>query len=90
MAASWPGSLFGRLKAIVSASAGVAEHYAPALAGLLVADPNDPRELGAKLLSWRRDMAGLRAAVAPLSAALRSHTWGAMAEEIAACALEQA
>lgn len=75
--------------AIVSASAGVAEYYAPALAGLLVTDPNDPKELGAKLLSWRRDMEGLRAAVAPLSAALRSHTWDAMAEQIAACALEQ-
>ena len=76
--------------AIVSASAGVAEHYAPSLAGLLVADPNDPRELAAKLLSWRRDMEGLRAAVVPLSSALRSHTWDAMAEEIATCALEQA
>jgi glycosyltransferase involved in cell wall biosynthesis len=76
--------------AIVSASAGVAEQYPPELAGLLIADPNDPAELGAKLLSWRRDMEHLRAEVAPLSAALRSHTWDAMAEQIAACAPEQA
>jgi len=76
--------------AIVSASAGVAEQYPPELAGLLIADPNDPAELRAKLLAWRRDMEHFRAAVAPLSAALRSHTWDAMAEQIAACALEQA
>jgi glycosyltransferase involved in cell wall biosynthesis len=75
--------------AIVSASAGVAEHYPPELADLLIADPNDPGELRAKLLSWRRDMEHLRTAVAPLSAALRSHTWDAMAEQISACALEQ-
>lgn len=76
--------------AIVSASAGVAEHYPPELGGLLIDDPNDPAELRAKLLAWRRDMEHVRAAVAPLSAALRGHTWDAMAEQIAACALEQA
>ena len=36
--------------AIVSASAGVAEHYPPELGGLLIADPNDPAELRGKLL----------------------------------------
>jgi glycosyltransferase involved in cell wall biosynthesis len=75
--------------ALVSASAGVAEHYPPELADLLIADPDDPAELVAKLQSWRREMEHFRAAVAPLSAALRSHTWDAMAEQIAACALEQ-
>jgi glycosyltransferase involved in cell wall biosynthesis len=76
--------------AIVSASAGVAEQYPPELAGLLIADPDDPAELRAKLLAWRHDMEHFRAAVAPLSAMLRSHTWDAMAEQIAACALEPA
>jgi hypothetical protein len=76
--------------AIVSASAGVAEHYPPELAELLIADPNDPAELSAKLLAWRREMEQVRSAVVPLSAALRSRTWDAMAEQIAACAREQA
>jgi glycosyltransferase involved in cell wall biosynthesis len=71
--------------AIVSASAGVAEHYPAALAGLLVADPNDPAELCAKLLAWRRAMEQVRVAIGPLSAALRSHTWDAMAAQVAEC-----
>jgi glycosyltransferase involved in cell wall biosynthesis len=75
--------------AIVSASAGVAEQYPPELAELLIADPNDPSELGATLRSWRRNIDGIRTAVAPLSNALRSHTWDAMAGEIASCAIEQ-
>jgi glycosyltransferase involved in cell wall biosynthesis len=76
--------------AIVSASAGVAEQYPPELGELLIADPNDPAELGAKLLAWRRDLERIRSAVLPLSAVLRGHTWDAMAEQIAACAREQA
>ena len=72
--------------AIVSASAGVAEHYPPELANLLIADPNDPAELGAKLLAWRRDLEQVRSAIVPLSAALCSHTWDAMAAEVAECA----
>jgi glycosyltransferase involved in cell wall biosynthesis len=75
--------------AIVSASAGVAEHYPPELGELLIADPNDPAELSATLLAWRRDLERIRSAVVPLSAALRSRTWDAMAEQIAACAREQ-
>ena len=72
--------------AIVSASAGVAEHYPSDLANLLIVDPNDAAELGAKLLAWRRDHERLRTAIVPLSAALRSHTWDAMAAEVAECA----
>jgi glycosyltransferase involved in cell wall biosynthesis len=73
---------------LVSASAGVAEHYPPALGDLLIADPNDPEELCAKLLAWRRDMERFRLAIQPLSAALRSRTWDAMAGEIAECVLQ--
>jgi glycosyltransferase involved in cell wall biosynthesis len=76
--------------AIVSASAGVAEHYPPELAELLVADPDDPTELRTRLLKWRGDLERFRSAVVPLSESLRSHTWDAMAGQIAACALEQA
>jgi len=76
--------------AIVSASAGVAEHYPPELGDLLIADPNNAAELRAKLLAWRRDLERVRSAVVPLSAALRSRTWDDMAEQIAGCAREQA
>jgi len=74
--------------AIVSASAGVAEHYPPELAGLLINDPNDPAELRAKLLAWRRGMEATRLAIVPLSDALRRRTWDAMAGEIAECVLQ--
>jgi glycosyltransferase involved in cell wall biosynthesis len=69
--------------AIVSASAGVAEHYSPDLNELLIGNPNDPEELRAKLLVWRREMERFRSAIQPLSDALRSRTWDAMAGEIA-------
>jgi glycosyltransferase involved in cell wall biosynthesis len=74
--------------AIVSASAGVAEEYPPELGELLIADPNDPGELAAKLLAWRRDMERFRSAIQPLSDRLRRHTWDAMAGEIAECVLQ--
>lgn len=74
--------------AIVSASAGVAEHYAPELSDLLIAHPDDPGELGAKLLAWRRGMEATRLAIVPLSDALRRRTWDAMAGEITGCVLQ--
>jgi glycosyltransferase involved in cell wall biosynthesis len=73
--------------AIVSASAGIAEHYPPELAELLIADPNDSEELRAKLLAWRSDIERFRSAIGPLSAALRGRTWDAMAGEIAEAVL---
>ena len=69
--------------ALVSASAGVAEHYPPELGELLVDDPNEPEELRTRLLTWRRDMERFRSAIQPLSTALGRHTWDAMAKEIA-------
>jgi glycosyltransferase involved in cell wall biosynthesis len=71
--------------AIVSASAGVAEHYPSALADLLVGNPDDAEEVGAKLAGWRRNIEGMRAAIGPLSAQLRARTWDVMGEEIAEC-----
>jgi glycosyltransferase involved in cell wall biosynthesis len=69
--------------AIVSASAGVAEHYPSELGRLLIADPDDPAELEAKLMAWRGDIEGTRLAIVPLSTSLRSRTWDVMATEIA-------
>jgi glycosyltransferase involved in cell wall biosynthesis len=71
--------------ALVSAGAGVAEHYPPELAGLLIDDPDDPSELKAKLLAWRRSLEATRAAVLPLSRQLRAWTWDAMAAQIVEC-----
>jgi glycosyltransferase involved in cell wall biosynthesis len=73
------------IPAIVSASAGVAEHYPPQFNGLLIADSNDPRELATRLLAWRERMAATRAAIVPLSDTLRQRTWDVMAGEIADC-----
>jgi glycosyltransferase involved in cell wall biosynthesis len=70
--------------ALVSASAGVAEHYPPQLAELLIENPDDPRELANRLTAWRCDSERFRDLVRPLSAQLRARTWDAMAAEIAA------
>ena len=71
--------------AIVSASAGVAEHYPAALGGLLIQDPENPRELVDRLLAWRKDIEGHRSRVEKLGAQLRARTWDHMAGDIVAC-----
>jgi glycosyltransferase involved in cell wall biosynthesis len=77
------------LPAIVSARAGVAERYPADLGELLLADPDDSRELADRLRSWRRHREAWPARVAALSAELRSRTWGDMAAEFAAvCSTE--
>ena len=76
-------SLCRGVPALVSASAGVAEHYPPELAELLIQDPDSPDELVTRLRAWRCDQARFRRLVEPLSAALRSRSWDAMAAEIA-------
>ena len=68
--------------ALVSASAGVAERYTPALAELLIGDPDDAGELVDRLTLWRRDIDRFRSIVAPVSTALRERTWDAMAHQI--------
>lgn len=72
------------LPAVVSADAGVAERYPPALAELLLQDPDDARELEASLRNWRGHHERLRGAVRDLSAQLRSRTWQVMAEDVRA------
>jgi glycosyltransferase involved in cell wall biosynthesis len=69
--------------ALVSARAGVAEHYPPELGDLLIANPDDAGELGDRLIGWRSDLERFRSAIAPLSARLRSRTWERMAQDIA-------
>ncbi len=71
------------LPAIVSAQAGVAEHYPESLQDLLIVNPDDAGELADRLSAWRRDLPRYRALVLPVSAALRARTWDAMGEEIA-------
>jgi glycosyltransferase involved in cell wall biosynthesis len=69
------------LPAIVSASAGVAERYPPALVELLLDDPDNAGALEASLRNWRRHHERLRNAARELSLQLRQRTWQVMAEE---------
>jgi glycosyltransferase involved in cell wall biosynthesis len=69
--------------ALVSACAGVAERYPPQLSELVIANPDDPGELVARLSVWRCDRERFRSLVIPLSEQLRARTWEAMASEIA-------
>jgi glycosyltransferase involved in cell wall biosynthesis len=70
------------IPALVSARAGVAEMYPTELADLLIANPDDAREVEARLLAWRQNLERVSALVAPVSAALRARTWDHMAQEI--------
>jgi len=70
------------IPAIVSASSGVAERYPADLHQLLIANPDNPGELAERLRYWRSNHGWLAEVVRPLSDALRSHTWDAMASEI--------
>ena len=60
---------------------GVAEHYPPDLADLLVQDPNDAGELADRLRHWRGTLDWWPGRVAPLAEVLRERTWAAMAAE---------
>jgi glycosyltransferase involved in cell wall biosynthesis len=69
------------IPAVVSAVAGVAERFPDDLRRLLVADPDSPAELAAKLLEWRSD-ARVAAGVAAFAEELRSRTWDDMGQDI--------
>ncbi|GJG86384.1 hypothetical protein tb265_15650 [Gemmatimonadetes bacterium T265] len=70
--------------AVVSRVAGAAERYGPLQEGLLLASSDDVAGLVRTLRSWRSEMTAWKQRFAPLSAALRTHTWEAMAAEIEA------
>jgi glycosyltransferase involved in cell wall biosynthesis len=70
--------------AIVSANAGMAELYPPALRSWLLADATDHHELANKLKAWRRDIEGAQKAFAPFGSTLRQRSWQAMADDFIA------
>ncbi len=70
------------LPAIVSANAGVAEHYDQDLKDLLLSNPNDSNELCDRLLMWYKNESKYRELAFNLSNQLRSHTWDDMARDI--------
>jgi glycosyltransferase involved in cell wall biosynthesis len=70
------------LPAFVSAAAGVAERYPPALADLLLANPEDVSGLAERLRKWRDNPAAYDDALNRLSKELRANTWDHMAAAI--------
>lgn len=69
--------------ALVSARAGVAERYPPALREMVLPDPADVDDLVARLRGWRAEPERWRSAFRPLGEELRAHTWRDMARSIA-------
>ncbi|MEP7339467.1 MAG: glycosyltransferase family 4 protein, partial [Acidobacteriota bacterium] len=70
------------LPALVTRTAGVAEHYPPELHNLLLNDPPQVEDLVTRLRQWRGNMAEERCRVAQLSRTLRQRSWSDMAREI--------
>lgn len=77
------------LPAIVSAAAGIAERYPETLKELLVADPDDPAEVAAKLELWKARRVEFNRLAAAFGEVLRSRTWDDCAAEIVALAAER-
>jgi glycosyltransferase involved in cell wall biosynthesis len=77
-------ALCSGLSALVSAGAGVAERYPPALRELLIPEPESAAGLAAALRTWRERLEVLRPEVLKLSEALRRDTWDTMAERFMA------
>jgi glycosyltransferase involved in cell wall biosynthesis len=74
--------------AMVSACAGIAERYPAEQGEMLLPDPEDAKDLAARLRAWRSCMEKWKQTFAPLSATLRSYTWDDMAARIVALAEE--
>jgi glycosyltransferase involved in cell wall biosynthesis len=70
------------LPAVASRGAGVSEHFSADLSDLLIGDPEDARELAARLRMWRARREEFEAAALALSPRLRAHTWDHMAAEM--------
>ena len=70
--------------AIVSRTAGIAERYPAELDDLLLPNPEDASDLAIRLLRWRAGIEDFKRRIVPLSAMLRSWTWGDMAAQMIA------
>lgn len=77
-------ALCSGVPAIVSRAAGVAERYPAELEDLLLSDPEDSRDLAARLLRWRARREAVARQVAALGARLRAYTWRHMAAALVA------
>jgi len=73
------------IPAVVTRSAGIAEHYRAELQELLLNDPENPVELAERLGHWRRNRSRFEQPLARLSAELRLHSWTRMAEQMVKC-----
>jgi hypothetical protein len=69
---------------MVSGCAGVAERYPAGLQDLLLNDPKDAEDLTTRLLTWSRNIEGLKHRFETFGATLRASTDAEMASRIAA------
>jgi glycosyltransferase involved in cell wall biosynthesis len=69
------------LPALVSARAGIAERYPPALSRLLLDDPESSDALAGALARWRAEGGSLQNELLAFSRALRLRNWDVMARE---------
>jgi glycosyltransferase involved in cell wall biosynthesis len=67
---------------IVSSRAGIAERYPGSLAMLVAPNPEDARDLAARIARWREERRHLAPHVAQLGDTLRTHDWKQMAAQI--------
>jgi len=70
------------IPAMVSAKAGIAERYPRTLSELIIPDPQDAEDLGARLFRWRSAIEKWKQQMKLFSSSLRAHTWDDMAREI--------
>jgi glycosyltransferase involved in cell wall biosynthesis len=70
------------LPALVSASAGIAERYPPALHDLLLEDAESAAAVAAALWRWRERASEVGAALLPFAEQLRQRSWDDMARDI--------
>lgn len=70
------------LPALVSATAGIAERYPPALKDLLIPDPEDAADLATRLRQWRGATHEYSNLVGSFSQKLRGYTWDDMVKTI--------
>lgn len=70
------------IPAFVSASAGVAERYPPALSDLLLPNSDDDVDLSERLQRWRQDPLRHAVSLHELSESLRSRSWDHVASEM--------